>query len=170
MRAFLFFVGLVLLAAASWVLLTVTWSYSEGERAGYIQKFSRKGWLCKTWEGEIAMVTMPGAIPDRFEFSVRDKAVADQINALAGQRVILNYAQHTFIPTNCFGETEYFVTGARAVRESPATLAPAVAPPLTPAVAPPAAPPATAPMAQQPTPTVPPAGAPGTVAPATPGY
>jgi len=142
MRAILLFVGVILLAAASWVLLTVTWSYSEGERAGYIQKFSRKGWLCKTWEGEIAMVTMPGAIPDRFEFSVRDKVVADQINALAGQRVVLSYAQHKFIPTNCFGETEYFVTGARTMAEPPAVAPAPVAPPLVPApaVAPPAPP------------------------------
>jgi hypothetical protein len=105
MRAFLIFLGLVLAALAAWVWLTLTWSYSEGERAGYVQKFSRKGWLCKTWEGEIAMVTMPGAIPDRFEFSVRDEAVAQQINALAGKRIVLSYAQHKFIPTSCFGET-----------------------------------------------------------------
>ena len=130
MRAFLIFLGLVLLAAVGWVWLTLTWSYSEGERAGYIQKFSRKGWLCKTWEGEIAMVTMPGAIPDKFEFTVRDDVVARQLNALAGRRVVLSYDQHKFIPTNCFGETEFFVTGARAVEEQPASPAPAVAPPL----------------------------------------
>ncbi len=134
MRAFLIFLSLVLAAMAGWVWLTLTWSYSEGERAGYVQKFSRKGWLCKTWEGEIAMVTMPGAIPDRFEFSVRDEAVAQQINALAGKRIVLSYAQHKFIPTTCFGETEYFVTGARPLDEQPASPAPVVvAPPLTPA-------------------------------------
>ncbi|MDP2169344.1 MAG: hypothetical protein Q8J96_02880 [Rhodocyclaceae bacterium] len=122
----------ITLIAGLWIWLTLTWSYSEGERAGYVQKFSHKGWLCKTWEGEIAMVTMPGAIPDKFEFSVRDDAVAVQINALAGKRVVLAYQQHKFIPSSCFGETEYFVTGARAVDEPPAALAPAVAPPLSP--------------------------------------
>ncbi|MDP1653424.1 MAG: hypothetical protein Q8L56_11960 [Rhodocyclaceae bacterium] len=132
-------VGLVLVASA-WVWLTLTWSYSEGERAGYVQKFSHKGWLCKTWEGEIAMVTMPGAIPDKFEFSVRDDAVAAQINAFAGKRVVLAYQQHKLIPSNCFGETEYFVTGARAVEEQPVSTAPAVAPPLMPAKPAPAAP------------------------------
>ncbi len=118
--------------AGLWVWLTLTWSYSEGERAGYVQKFSHKGWLCKTWEGEIAMVTMPGAIPDKFEFSVRDDATAAQINALAGKRVVLIYQQHKFIPSNCFGETEYFVTGVRPVEEQPVSPAPAVAPPITP--------------------------------------
>lgn len=149
MRAFLVFLGLVLLAAVGWVRLTLTWSYSEGERAGYVQKFSRKGWLCKTWEGEIAMVTMPGAIPDRFEFSVRDAAVASQINALAGKRIVLSYAQHKFIPTNCFGETEYFVTAARALDEQPASPAPVnVAPPLAPNA--PATPPVDAPTTKSP--------------------
>jgi len=131
-RNIFLFLGLVLLAAVAWVWLTLTWNYSEGERAGYVQKFSRKGWLCKTWEGEIAMVTMPGAIPDKFEFSLRDDAVANQINALAGKRVVLKYQQHKFIPSNCFGETEYFVTSARAIDEQPVSPAPAVAPPLQP--------------------------------------
>jgi hypothetical protein len=87
------------------------------------------------------MVTMPGAIPDKFEFSTRDEAVANQINAMAGKRIVLSYAQHKFIPVSCFGETEYFVTGARALDEQPVSPAPViVAPPLTVPVAPAAAP------------------------------
>ena len=147
LRAVFVFFGLVILAAVAWVWATLTWSYSEGERAGYVQKLSRKGWLCKTWEGEIAMVTMPGAIPDRFEFSVRDEAVATKINAMAGQRVILIFEQHKFVPTNCFGETEYFVSDVRAVGEQPQSLAPAVAPPLTPPAPAQAVTPSTAPGA-----------------------
>jgi hypothetical protein len=100
-----------------WIWLTLNWSYSAGERAGYVQKFSSKGWLCKTWEGEIAMVTMPGAIPEKFHFTVRDDALAARINDLAGKRVVLSYRQHKFIPSSCFGETEYFVTAAREVSE-----------------------------------------------------
>lgn len=135
LRYSLAFIVVVVAAVAAWVWLSLSWSYSEGERAGYVQKFSHKGWLCKTWEGEIAMVTMPGAIPDKFEFSVRDDAVAAQINALSGKRVVLSYQQHKFVPTACFAETEYFVTGARLVEEQPATLAPPVAPPLSPPAA-----------------------------------
>lgn len=134
-RAIVLFLVLVLLGSAAWVWFTLNWSYSEGERAGYVQKLSHKGWLCKTWEGEIAMVTMPGAIPDRFAFSVRDEAVATKINALAGQRVVLSYGQHKFVPSSCFGETEYFVTEVRAVAEQPALNVPPVAPPLTPPAA-----------------------------------
>ncbi len=112
--------------AAAWVWLTLNWSYADGERAGYVQKLSRKGWLCKTWEGEIAMVTMPGAIPEKFEFTVRDDSVAQKINALAGKRVVLHYKQHKFVPTSCFGETEYFIADVREVLETqtPAPLAP----------------------------------------------
>ncbi len=123
-RALLIFLALLVLLPLLWTLAALNWSYADGERAGYVQKFSRKGWLCKTWEGEIAMVTMPGAIPEKFEFTVRDEGVVQQINALAGQRVVLHYRQHKFIPTTCFGETEYFVDGVREVREAP--LAPAV--------------------------------------------
>lgn len=119
-------IGLIVLLglAAAWVWLTLNWSYAEGERAGYVQKLSRKGWLCKTWEGEIAMVTMPGAIPEKFEFSVREESVAQKINALAGKRVVLHYHQHKFVPTSCFAETEYFIGDVREVLETPAPLAP----------------------------------------------
>ncbi len=102
-----------LLAAYTWV--TLHFSYSSGDRAGYVQKISKKGWLCKTWEGELAMVALPGTVPQIFPFSVRDDAVAHQIERAAGQRVALTYEQHRGIPTSCFGETEYFVTGVRPI-------------------------------------------------------
>ena len=105
-----------------WVWLTLHWTYSEGERAGYVQKLSKKGWVCKTWEGEIAMVTMPGAIPEKFIFTVPDDAVANKINALAGKRVVLHYEQHKFIPSSCFAETEYFVTTVRELTDQSSAL------------------------------------------------
>ena len=95
----------------------LAWSYSEGERAGYVQKFSKKGWICKTWEGELAMVSIPGSMPEKFYFSVRDDAVAQHINGSMGKRVSLSYEQHKGLPTSCFGETEYFVTAVRMVPE-----------------------------------------------------
>ena len=107
----------ILLVISEWNWIALSWSYSEGERTGYVQKFSRKGWLCKTWEGEVAMVTMPGAIPDRFQFTVSDDAVAAKINAMAGRRIVVHYRQHKFIPTTCFGETEYFVSQVRDIEE-----------------------------------------------------
>lgn len=100
--------ALLLLAAYTWTMLHV--SYSDGERAGYLQKFSTRGWVCKTWEGEILLTSMPGAIPEKFEFSVRDPLVAKELTAATGKRVILSYAQHKGVPTQCFGETEYYVT------------------------------------------------------------
>lgn len=97
----------LLFAAYCW--LALTWSYSDGERAGYIQKFSRKGWLCKTWEGELLLTTLPGVVPEKFEFTVRDDAIAAQLSANAGKRVVLTYSQHKGLPGSCFGDTEYFV-------------------------------------------------------------
>ena len=99
----------------AWVWITLHFSYSTGERAGYVQKISKKGWLCKTWEGDLAMTTFPGTAPQIFTFSVRDDAVAKKIENAAGQRVALSYEQHKGIPSSCFGETEYFITAVRPI-------------------------------------------------------
>lgn len=101
--------------AAAWTWLSLTWSYADGDRVGVVQKLSKKGWICKTWEGELNMVVLPGAIPEKFHFTVPDDAVADAINRLAGKRVSLQYEEHRFIPTKCFGETPHFVTGVKAL-------------------------------------------------------
>ncbi len=107
---------LVLVAlAAAWVWFALAWSYSEGERVGVVQKLSYKGWICKTWEGELNMVILPGAIPEKFYFTVRDQAVVDDINRVAGKRVSLSYAEHRFLPTTCFGETPFFVNGVKVL-------------------------------------------------------
>lgn len=107
-------VPLLLFALYVWLALDVI-TYSSGERAGYVQKFSRKGWLCKTWEGELAMMNLPGTMPELFRFTVRDDAVAARINEGLGRRVRLHYEQHPGIPTTCFGETDYFVTSVAPV-------------------------------------------------------
>jgi len=114
----LWIAGVVLVPVVVFILYTwimLSWSFSRGERTGYIQKLSKSGWICKTWEGEMAMVTMPGAIPEKFLFSVRDDNVAKRINAFAGKRVSLVYDQHKGIPTSCFGETEYFIVDIKAI-------------------------------------------------------
>lgn len=100
----------VLFSAYTW--LALTWSYSDGQRAGYVQKFSRKGWICKTWEGELLLTTLPGVVPEKFEFTVRDDAVAAQLAADAGRRVVLSYSQHKGVPGACFGDTEYYIDKA----------------------------------------------------------
>ena len=107
------FLVLPLVLLTAWTAITHNWDYSSGTRAGYVQKFSRKGWLCKTWEGEIAMVNVPGAAQERFAFTVRNDSVAQVINRLQGQRIVIEYDQHKGIPTSCFGETDYFVKGVR---------------------------------------------------------
>lgn len=101
---------------ALWTTATLTFSYSKGERAGYLQKLSDKGWVCKTWEGELAMQALPGTTPEIFQFSVREASVAKQLQELEGQKVALTYEQHKGVPSTCFGESEYFVTGATKVK------------------------------------------------------
>ena len=133
MRIAAVLVGIVVAVVAGYLLLVFNWSYSEGERAGWIQKFSSKGWLCKTWEGEMAMVSMPGSMSEKFLFTVWDDATAEQISKLMGKRVSLHYEEKVGIPTSCFGETRYYVTKVSAVEEIP--LAPGVVVPTQPAPA-----------------------------------
>ena len=106
-----FIIAVVGFAAFTW--LTLHWAYSDGERAGFLQKLSRKGWICKTWEGEMALVTLPGTVAEKFLFTVRDDEVAKQLNADIGKRVTVHYEQRKWIPTSCFGDTEYFVTSVQ---------------------------------------------------------
>lgn len=107
---------LAVLVAGGALLFVFNWSYSDGDRTGYLQKFSRKGWLCKTYEGELAMTTVPGVAPVIWTFSVRmwDEALAAQINAQLGRKVVLHYRELRYLPTTCFGDTPYFVDGVRA--------------------------------------------------------
>jgi hypothetical protein len=122
----------VLFAGYLWLMLS--WAYSNGERAGWVQKLSRKGYLCKTWEGEMAMVSLPGSVPEKFIFTVRDEHVAQQINQVMGRRVSLYYEEHIGLPSSCFGDTAYFVKGVRVIEDNlggplPAPAAPAPAQP-----------------------------------------
>jgi hypothetical protein len=111
--------AVVALLAALYVWLAVKWSYSSGERAGWVQKLSNKGWLCKTWEGELAQVSLPGAAPEKFLFTVWDDAVAQQVTQVMGKRVALHYEEKVGLPGSCFGETRHYVTQVTASDEVP---------------------------------------------------
>jgi hypothetical protein len=95
------------------------WSYSSGERAGWVQKLSNKGWICKTWEGELALVSLPGSIPEKFAFTIHEEAVAEQVTKAMGKRVALHYEEKVGLPGSCFGETRYFVSGLTISDEIP---------------------------------------------------
>ena len=109
---------LVLIAAAVlgfalWTFVALTWAYSRGDRVGYVQKFSQKGWVFKTWEGDLAMVNMPGALSEMFQFSVRDDSVAQRVQEYLGRRVRLSYEEHVGLPVSWFAETRYFVVAVQ---------------------------------------------------------
>jgi len=109
------FLVLFILGVVAWTMLALWWSYSEGERVGVLQKFSRKGWICKTYEGELALYVVGGVAPQIWYFTVRDEAVARDLNAVVGERVRLHYAEHRGLPTSCFGDTAYFVNSVSEV-------------------------------------------------------
>lgn len=112
------FWGLIvpLLCFALYTWASLTWVYSKGERIGYVQKLSYKGWMCKTWEGELVLVTVPGTQAEKFYFTVRDLAVVNKINALAGTRVSLMYEEHKGVPSSCLGETSHFAYDVEEVK------------------------------------------------------
>jgi hypothetical protein len=132
----------VVLLVAVYFWLALQWSYSSGERAGWVQKFSHKGWVCKTWEGELALVSLPGSAVEKFLFTVRDDAVARDVAAATGKRVTLHYEEKVGLPTTCFGETRHFVTKVTATADipiGPGVVVPTPVPPAAP-VAPPSSP------------------------------
>jgi len=105
--------------AALFVWAALTWSYSTGERAGWVQKLSKKGWVCKTWEGELALVSLPGTVQEKFFFTIRDDAVAEQVTRAMGKRVSLHYEEKVGLPTTCFGETRHYVSKVTLADEIP---------------------------------------------------
>jgi hypothetical protein len=108
-------IGFGLLVVVLYTMATLGLSYSDGERSGVLQKFSRKGWICKTYEGELAVSYTPGMAPVLWHFSVRDDAVAAKITEVQGKRVVLHYDEHRGVPSDCFGETPYYVDGVRVI-------------------------------------------------------
>jgi hypothetical protein len=166
---FLRFILVLLFIAAlatAYFWAALSWNYSSGDRAGWVQKLSKKGWLCKTWEGELAQVSVPGTVQEKFLFTVHDDAVADTVAKAMGKRVSLHYEEKVGLPTTCFGETRHYVskvtvadeiplaTGVMVPAPAPAP-APVVAPAVTPSPAPTTAPtaaPAAAPAQAAPSP------------------
>jgi hypothetical protein len=104
-----------ILVLALYTVVVLNWAYSDGDRSGYLQKFSRRGWVCKTYEGELAMSSVPGVAPTIWTFSVRDKDVARKLNENLGRQVVLHYSEHRGVPTTCFGTTDYYVDSVRAI-------------------------------------------------------
>ena len=121
-------VFVVLMALAAGVALyfwaAVSWSYSTGDRAGWVQKLSSKGWICKTYEGELVLVSLPGTAPEKFLFTIWDEAVAARVTQAMGKRVTLHYEEKVGLPGSCFGDTRYYVSNVTVSDEIP--LAPGV--------------------------------------------
>lgn len=115
LKKIFFFVLIPLALLFFYTMFTLVWSFSEGERAGYVQKLSKKGFMCKTYEGELILVTVPGTQAEKFYFSVPDEAVAKRINETIGQRVRLVYEQHIGVPTSCYAETQYYITDVQVI-------------------------------------------------------
>ncbi len=117
-RAGRIFIWLIVIAGAifaAWTAFSLHWAYSEGDRAGVLQKFSKKGWLCKTYEGELALYVVGGVAPQIWYFSTRDEDLAKQLATAVGKNIQLHYTEHRGVPTQCFADTPYFARSFRVV-------------------------------------------------------
>jgi hypothetical protein len=154
MRIVVILLLLIIGGAAFWTWLTLAWPYSDGERAGVLQKFSHRGWICKTQEGELAQYVVAGVSPQIWLFSVRDSAVGEQLRKAVGQRVQLHYTEHPGVPSGCFADTRYFVDGVTIQGDVPGVFSSpgAPAPPAASAAPAPATNPAAPPSPAPPSP------------------
>jgi len=120
-RKIIIIITLVIVVILSLFFLIANYTYSEGNRAGVVVKFSKKGYLLKTYEGELNMGGM-GNLPNTaqqnmlWQFSVREQSVADTLMNLEGRKVSLHYKE---IIKNMpwQGETEYFVDGVKLIHD-----------------------------------------------------
>jgi hypothetical protein len=117
--ALVFVIAVPLLVLTAWTAFSLNFYYSSGTRAGYLQKISKRGWVCKTWEGEIQLTAIPGSTPQIFAFTTRSDSIAGILSGLAGQSVRVHYREHKGIPTSCFGDTRYYVDSVQKVGGTP---------------------------------------------------
>ena len=83
-------------------------TYSEGERSGELVKFSKKGLVCKTWEGQMNTGGVSNGAANTWEFTVEDEGVAKILQNKLGQKIDVNYKQEVMTGP-CRSETNYFV-------------------------------------------------------------
>ncbi|HKE95858.1 MAG TPA: hypothetical protein VKB34_16190 [Povalibacter sp.] len=107
-RFMLIALGALILSFTLWTWFALSYAYSRGDRAGVLLKFSQKGWICKTYEGQLALYVVGGVAPQLWDFSTRDEELAKRLAAAVGQEIQLHYSEHRGVPTSCFGETPYF--------------------------------------------------------------
>ena len=116
--------ALAVLLGALYTAFMLWYPYSEGERAGVLQKFSHRGWICKTYEGELALYVVGGVAPQIWHFSARDADIVRQLRDAVGRQVRIQYEEHRGLPTDCFGETAYFAKSLDVFGAAPGATAP----------------------------------------------
>jgi hypothetical protein len=104
---------ILIVIAGSFIYWKYFFTYSEGYRAGLLQKFSSRGSIFKTYEGEIILSSVEttanmAIASEKFFFSVTDESVARKIERLQGENVVVHYRQkNSTLPWN--GDTPYLV-------------------------------------------------------------
>jgi len=121
-KSFLKKVLIVLIFFGAFALWTCSWTYSEGTRAGQLIKFSKKGIMFKTYEGELNMGGLrtgdakDGLEGNLWQFSVLDENIIKELENAEGKRVKLSYKER-YKAMAWQGDTNYFVVGVEVIEE-----------------------------------------------------
>ncbi len=116
-RILYWFVGIVVIVLAVFIYWKYIFTYSDGYRAGLLQKFSRKGTIFKTYEGEMILSSVQSnkdivLASEKFLFSVNDDAIVQQLDSVQGHFIIVHYREKNgTLPWR--GESRYLVDSVR---------------------------------------------------------
>lgn len=117
------FIVIVLVILTAFIYWKYFFTYSEGYRAGLLQKFSKKGTIFKTYEGEMILSSVHSRADiaiasEKFLFSVTDEQVATSLDQLQGQYVVIHYMEKNGV-LPWVGETTYIVDSVRIADNNP---------------------------------------------------
>lgn len=112
-KVFKWLLSIILIFLVLFVYWKYFYTYSEGYRAGLLQKFSNKGTIFKTYEGEMILSSVASTrdvalASEKFLFTVTNKSLVRQFDTLQGENVIVHYKQKN---GSVFwrGDTKYLV-------------------------------------------------------------
>jgi hypothetical protein len=119
-KTFYWFIALILIVTAIFIYWKYFYTFSDGYRAGLLQKFSHKGNIIKTYEGEMILSSVSSnanvaIASEKFYFSVTDKNLAQQLDTIQGRMVIVHYKQKNGV-LFWHGDTEYLVDSVKPLR------------------------------------------------------
>jgi hypothetical protein len=119
-RLFKWLLFLIVIIAGVFIYWKFFYTYSEGYRAGLLQKFSNKGTIFKTYEGEMILSSVSSSrdialASEKFLFTVTNKTLIREFDTLQGEMVIVHYRQKN-AAVFWRGDSQYLVDSVKIKR------------------------------------------------------